>query len=331
MNSKVRPFSPRKTRSQSRRGTPQGQESSAASAITPAVTNRPNASLVIHDTIKLLPEKLSANVTRLSSVGHGILLKKHLWLRQYSASGVAGAIARGLRADATLVFGQEEAGTAICVDSSGILMTCAHCVAEVEDELDLESSHWLVFESGQIVEAKCVAWDGRRDLALLKVVAAQGMPGPQVSGGPKSSSQRRCDFPCALPDTSSPPLNDVLVCVGHPGSEDLESDQPGVATGYDVLVMSEGRFRGCAEGQDPQDNEKIGALKHDCWTYWGHSGAPLFRKRSKLLVGLHSSWDDVRRPRASRCCSRLSWPCWWCCWGSGSACPGLGQQRGIRW
>ncbi|KAL9946321.1 hypothetical protein D7B24_001804 [Verticillium nonalfalfae] len=237
-------------------------------------------------------EKLSANVTRLSSVGHGILLKKHLWLRQYSASGVAGAIARGLRADATLVFGQEEAGTAICVDSSGILLTCAHCVAEVEEELDLESSHWLVFESGQIVEAKCVAWDGRRDLALLKVVAAQGMPDPQVSGGPKSSSQGRCGFPCALPDTSSPPLNDVLVCFGHPGSEDLESEQPGVATGYDVLVMSEGRFRGYAEGQDPQDNEKIGALKHDCWTYWGHSGAPLFRKRSKLLVGLHSSWDD---------------------------------------
>ncbi|KAG7103948.1 hypothetical protein HYQ44_015260 [Verticillium longisporum] len=69
------------------------------------------------------------------------------------ASGVAGAIARGLRADATLVFGQEEAGTAICVDSSGILLTCAHCVAEIEEELDLESSHWLIFESGQIVEA----------------------------------------------------------------------------------------------------------------------------------------------------------------------------------
>ncbi|EGY19426.1 uncharacterized protein VDAG_09628 [Verticillium dahliae VdLs.17] len=292
MDSKVQPFSPRKTRSQSRRVTSQGQESSAASAITSAITNRPDASLGVHDTIRLLPEKLSVIITRLRSADHGILLKKHLWLREYSASGVAGAIARGLRADATLVFGQEEAGTAICVESSGILLTCAHCVAEMEEELDLESSHWLVFESGRIIEAKCVAWDGRRDLDLLKVVAAQGTLDPQGSGGPKPSSQGRFNFPCALPDTSSPLLNDVLVCVGHPGSEDLESDQPGVATGYDVLVMSEGRFRGYAEGQDLQDNEDIGALQHDCWTYWGHSGAPLFRKRSKLLVGLHSSWGD---------------------------------------
>lgn len=47
-----------------------------------------------------------------------------------------------------------------------------------------------------------------------------------------------------------------------------------------------------------QDNSEIGALMHDCWTYWGHSGAPLVEVRSGLLVGLHSSWDedtDMRR------------------------------------
>lgn len=27
--------------------------------------------------------------------------------------------------------------------------------------------------------------------------------------------------------------------------------------------------------KDLHNNEEIGALKHDCWTYWGHSGAPL--------------------------------------------------------
>ena len=32
-------------------------------------------------------------------------------------------------------------------------------------------------------------------------------------------------------------------------------------------------------------------LQHSCWTYWGHSGAPLFNERGQV-VGLHSAWDD---------------------------------------
>lgn len=51
--------------------------------------------------------------------------------------------------------------------------------------------------------------------------------------------------------------------------------------------------------QDPHDNFEIGALKHTCWTYWGHSGAPLIHADTRApgggdfaLVGLHSSWDD---------------------------------------
>lgn len=66
----------------------------------------------------------------------------------------------------------------------------------------------------------------------------------------------------------------------------------GVKTGYDVLCVSEGRFHGCAEGQDVEDNEEIGALKHDCWTYWGHSGAGLVERGTGRLVGVHSSWDE---------------------------------------
>lgn len=40
------------------------------------------------------------------------------------------------------------------------------------------------------------------------------------------------------------------------------------------------------------DNAEIGALMHDCWTYWGHSGAPLVDAKAGGLVGLHSSWDE---------------------------------------
>lgn len=71
--------------------------------------------------------------------------------------------------------------------------------------------------------------------------------------------------------------------------------EAGVETGYEVLCVSEGRFRGYAEGQDVQDTEEIGALMHSYWTYWGQSGAPLVEKTARMgerLVGVHSSWDD---------------------------------------
>lgn len=57
----------------------------------------------------------------------------------------------------TLVFAQYEAGTAVCISSTGLLLTCAHCVAESEEELDLDASHWLIFASGQVVSAKYVS------------------------------------------------------------------------------------------------------------------------------------------------------------------------------
>jgi len=52
-----------------------------------------------------------------------------------------------------------------------------------------------------------------------------------------------------------------------------------------VLHISTGLSRGYASGQDAQDNLEIGALTHDCWTYWGHSGAPLVETSTGCLVG----------------------------------------------
>lgn len=47
-----------------------------------------------------------------------------------------------------------------------------------------------------------------------------------------------------------------------------------------------------ANAQGVQDNSEIGALMHDCWTDWGHSGAPLVERGSGSCTGMHSSWDD---------------------------------------
>lgn len=196
-------------------------------------------------------------------------------------------------ASATLVFAQHEAGTAVCIAASGLVLTCAHCVAESPEEYAAAKPTWLVFSSGQVVRAGCVAWDQKRDLALLRITAAD-----RLAEHAEASSIMQFPFadiakrtPLFAPGSKQ---TTRLVCIGHPGSEDLEaadSSQP-ILTDYDVLHVSRGYYHGLASDQDVQDNSEIGALQHDCWTYWGHSGAPLIDAQSGELVGLHSSWDD---------------------------------------
>ncbi len=82
-----------------------------------------------------------------------------------------------------------------------------------------------------------------------------------------------------------------IICVGQPGRDDLEAEG-NKKTKYNLVEISEGRFRGMVKGKNPMDNGEIGTLMHDAWTYWGHSGAPLVSVGEGKLVGLHSSWDD---------------------------------------
>ncbi|KAF4994117.1 hypothetical protein FGRMN_6032 [Fusarium graminum] len=179
--------------------------------------------------------------------------------------------------DATYIFAKAEAGTAVCISPDGVLLTCAHCIAETLSELTTTSSHILVSSSGNVVSAILLAWDQARDLALLLISQAEAPERP---------------FPHARIAHSPPKFNTKLLCIGHPGSEDLEASRSGVKTDYDTLVLSEGTFRGLAKDQDPQNNGDIGALQHSCWTYWGHSGAGLFDRKTGTLVGVHSSWDE---------------------------------------
>ena len=41
----------------------------------------------------------------------------------------------------------------------------------------------------------------------------------------------------------------------------------------------------------PADAEAGHLLQHSCWTYWGHSGAPLFT-RDGHVVGMHCAWNE---------------------------------------
>ncbi len=234
-----------------------------------------------------LPTRLPRSLTKLSKQDHALLLSKQARLQASNSRGVISA------RSATLIFAQAEAGTAVCIHASGLLLTCAHCIAETEAELSFSKPHLLLFASGTVVTAQCTAWDPKRDLALLQITAAQPPHLGEADSG--LSPALHWQFPALGLADRSPKVGAKLVCIGQPGSEDLECEEAGVETGYEVLCVSEGTFRGYADGQDVQDNEEIGALMHSCWTYWGHSGAPLVERTARMgevLVGLHSSWDD---------------------------------------
>ena len=144
--------------------------------------------------------------------------------------------------------------------------------------------------------AECRVWDSKRDLALAQVVAVEAV----AKGGAVPP------FAFIRPAAAPPKLNAPLVCVGQPGAEDLEAATPGRATGYELFHISRGRFRGLVPGVDVDDNAEMGVLMHDCWTYWGHSGAGLVSEVTGELVGVHSSWDEGSGMRRG-----VAWECVW--------------------
>lgn len=174
----------------------------------------------------------------------------------------------------------------MCIDPAGSLLTCSHCIADDSAEWAIQGKRrkWLLYYTGLAVQVECRAWDPQRDLALLKVIAIEA---PRFKDGEVGIPS----FASVSLSTRPLKLRDQIVCIGQPGRDDLESSR-NKRTEYNLVEVSEGRFRGMVPGADPQDNSQIGTLKHDAWTYWGHSGAPLLKRDNGALVGLHSSRDD---------------------------------------
>ena len=185
--------------------------------------------------------------------------------------------------NSALIFAQHEAGSAVCIDSAGWILTCSHCFGESKAGYKADTKRrWLLYYTGLAVQVECRFWDPRRDVALLKIIAIECKP---------SDSGDIPVFPSVRLGSQSLNPRVPIICIGQPESEDLESETVR-RTKYDLVEVSEGVFRGLVRNADPQDNSEIGTLMHDAWTYWGHSGAPLLKKADGTLVGLHSSWDS---------------------------------------
>lgn len=254
--------------------------------------------------------------------------------------------------NSTVIFAQYEAGTGVCISSSGLILTCAHCCDDGSTSRRSSRSppkKFVLFADGSIYLTQVLKLDFQMDVGLLQVIGVYDsitcsvyqvdtgvIPDPARlldsidqngrpdcrqcqdlnptdsidsinSGGgkkKKSSSPEEASsvatsdrFSISLPFTV---LADDLVhderlfCLGQPGRDDLESEEAR-KTDYPLIHISKGRFQRCLS-EDLCDNREIGQLQHSCWTYWGHSGAPLINSRGQV-AGLHSSWDDETQTR----------------------------------
>jgi len=255
--------------------------------------------------------------------------------------------------DSTVIFAQYEAGTGVCISSSGLILTCAHCCCPPDMSTTNQSRRskpppsppkkFILFPDGSIYLAQVVKADLIMDVALLQIIgvydsltcsvyqvdskvftgygesadpdrdarsrSSSRHPPPSsksssanVGDGTNENGQSQRDHSSNQPTLSLPycvlarslDMNERLFCVGQPGRDDLESEEER-KTDYHLIHISKGRFQQCLPG-DICDNSEIGKLQHSCWTYWGHSGAPLLTTRGEV-AGLHSSWDDETQTR----------------------------------
>jgi hypothetical protein len=146
------------------------------------------------------------------------------------------------------------------IAARGLVLTAAH-VAE-----RLGAKMTATFPDGQTYKAVCTAFDSNLDLAVCTLDTSDRLPFAALSA-------------------SAPEVGDRVVCIGQPGRYTPE----GKPTGYQPFTVSVGSIRGFVG--DPLGNQSLGRTKHDAWTYWGHSGSPLFNEAGQV-VGLHNSWDS---------------------------------------
>lgn len=185
----------------------------------------------------------------------------------------------------------------------------------------------VMFPSGRTFLSECAAQvetlDGTKDVAVVVLGTEIDLHSlPLLVGNGDESKEGSSDYPpMALFGREPASVGERLFCVGNPSSIDLESIDEGTiefepptwhtsigcCEGYlDPSVhaaaetMSE-RGRAPTRGEKTKyikaaavkfDNVEEGLfLEHSCWTYWGHSGAPLFNEVGEV-VGLHCAWDD---------------------------------------
>lgn len=169
--------------------------------------------------------------------------------------------------EASIHLVQDEFGSGFCIDSRGFFLTCYHCVERKE-------KCTIIFPSGEISEAFVIYKDKLLDLALLEI----------------KNSNTTYKYLNIAKETAE--KGTKVFCIGNPCDEDLESEQQGRKTNYLPFHISFGKVQNYTKDRTfGRVKSGLGPLIHCCWTYWGHSGAPIINYDGQV-VGIHNSWDD---------------------------------------
>ena len=183
-------------------------------------------------------------------------------------------------------------GSAVCINEKGYILTCAHAAPPFEDENTKESLY--IFPSGEIIKALTLDKDEKIDLALLQIISVYKN---NKFINIKNLTNKK--FPYAkikIPENSQNEAKGKKVfCIGNPCFT-MEDDDGNIENNeYKPFWISFGKIKGYLKDQIYCKND-LGPLIHNCWTYWGHSGAPLFNFDGEL-VGMHNSWNEKNADR----------------------------------
>ena len=167
-------------------------------------------------------------------------------------------------------------GSGFCISPDGKILTNSHCVFDRDDPaLNGSQTITVIFPTGLFYECKVLYFEEDLDCALLQIVNTE-----------------RKDFPYLEIAEKLAPEGSEVYCIGQPGYEDLEvKSKKKVETGYNSFEISKGTVQGYLRNDTYLcKRTELGPMKHDCWTYWGHSGSPIFDLSGKV-VGIHNTWN----------------------------------------
>ena len=183
-------------------------------------------------------------------------------------------------------------GSAVCINEKGYILTCAHAAPPFEDDNTKESLY--IFPSGEIIKALTLDKDEKIDLALLQIISV--FKNNKFINIKNLTNKK---FPYAkikIPlNSKNESKGKNVFCIGNPCFTMEDDDGKIENNDYKPFWISFGKIKGYLK--DPIFcKDDLGPLIHNCWTYWGHSGAPIFNFDGEL-VGMHNSWNEKNANR----------------------------------
>ena len=186
-----------------------------------------------------------------------------------------------------------------CYIGKRYILSCDHCVwsrrkdgsDDAEESQRTEFPHQEVLfitSQGTFLRANNVETNEEYDVSILKINEHDKTALQELEGGLAETKTETVPIATAREGKKKTPL----FCIGNPADFDLESVGEQTPTDFWPFTIS----TGYAKGYDAIRKPGLGLLKHTCWTYWGHSGAPLFKYADNPLgfeiIGVHTSWDE---------------------------------------